>query len=99
MQDEKEYEIQNLNVNDKAQGRSASHGLERNFKSSQVSSQQSDTQEQNQIYKCDIKFNKKSVNYDMSEIELPAFCKSHPDGKLLYIITPDGRESELGCVY
>lgn len=49
--------------------------------------------------KCDLKFNEKSINYDMSEIELPAYCKSHPDGKLLYIITPEGKESELGCVY
>jgi len=35
----------------------------------------------------------------MSEIELPAYCKNHPDGKLLYIITPISQESELGCVY
>ena len=50
--------------------------------------------------RCGIKFNTKSVNYDMSEIELPAYCKTHPEGKLLFIITPhSGQESELGCVY
>lgn len=80
-------------------GKSASHGFERNFKSYGLINK-------NQTYngnvldiKCDLKFNEKSINYDMSEIELPAYCKSHPDGKLLYIITPEGKESELGCVY
>lgn len=35
----------------------------------------------------------------MSEIELPAYCKNHPDGKLLYIITPEGKDSDLGCAH
>ena len=53
----------------------------------------------NEEKNCELEFNKKSVNYDMSEIELPAYCKNHPDGKLLYIITPEGQESELGCAH
>ena len=80
-------------------GRSASHGFERNFKSygSLVKNHQYGVEIQEN--KWDLKFNEKSVNYDMSEIELPAYCKTHPDGKLLYIITPEGKESELGWVY
>lgn len=35
----------------------------------------------------------------MSEIELPAYCKQHPDGKLLYILTAEHQESELGCAH
>ena len=81
-------------------GNSMSHGLGRNFRShAETTFRQLSHTEQN-INKCGIKFNTKSVNYDMSEIELPAYCKTHPEGKLLYIITPhSGQESELGCVY
>lgn len=83
-------------------GRSASHGIGRNYKQyaeptfnpKLITGGSGDYNN-----KCDIKFNTKSANYDMSEIELPAYCKNHPDGKLLYIITPKGMESELGCVY
>lgn len=78
-------------------GRSASHGFDRHFRTSQNSN--IGVQPQYEFPKCELKFNKKSANYDMSEIELPAYCKNHHDGKLLYIITPDGQESELGCIH
>ena len=80
-------------------GKSASHGIGRNFQNyAQPTFNPSYGAEVTN--RCDIKFNTKSVNYDMTEIELPAYCKKHPDNKLLYIITPHGAEgeSELGCV-
>ncbi|CAI2387580.1 unnamed protein product [Moneuplotes crassus] len=36
--------------------------------------------------------------YDLSEIELPAYCNDHPDSKLLYL-TQDGDDEILCCVY
>lgn len=79
-------------------GKSASHGIGRNYR--QPPAQQPSFKQYKEIVnKCDIQFNTDHVNYDMSEIELPAYCKNHPDGKLLYIITPLDQESELGCVY
>ena len=77
-------------------GRSASHGFTRHFQAPSFKSQFPRSQD---YRAAELKFNKKSVNYDMSEIELPAYCKTHPDGKLLYIITPEGMESELGCAH
>lgn len=85
--------------NERQIGRSASHGFERQFKNTRqqpVYNAYNDTDEYRQ---CELKFNKKSINYDMTEIELPAYCKNHSDGKLLYIITPEGQESELGCAH
>lgn len=85
---------------DRQLGRSANHGFERNFKGNNQSSfsNQSFYGRENFV-NCELKFNKRSANYDMSEIELPAYCNTHPDGKLLYIITPEGHESELGCAH
>ena len=95
--DEKHYDIQDNQ--EKLIGKSATHGFERNFKHFGDFINGQEIRDNFQSNKCDIKFNTKSVNYDMSEIELPAYCKTHPDGKLLYIITPERKESELGCVY
>lgn len=36
--------------------------------------------------------------YDLNEIELPAYCKDHPDSKLLYVVKLNGDEI-LSCVY
>lgn len=75
-------------------GRSASHGFDRQFKYAPQPT--FNIQPEENYSRCELKFNKKSVNYDMTEIELPAYCKNHPEGKLLYVITPEGKESELG---
>jgi hypothetical protein len=95
----KNDDLQNSRISndDRQLGRSANHGFERNFKGVNQSSlsNQSFYGAENFV-KCELKFNKRSANYDMSEIELPAYCNNHPDGKLLYIITPEGHESELG---
>jgi hypothetical protein len=36
--------------------------------------------------------------YDLGEIELPAYCKDHPDSKLLYL-TQTNDDEILCCVY
>jgi hypothetical protein len=84
------------NDNERQIGRSASHGFDRQFRYNRQPVRET-YQDPNEYRGCELKFNKKSINYDMSEIELPAYCKNHTDSKLLYIITPDGQESELGC--
>ena len=86
----------NNNDNERQIGRSASHGFDRQFRYNRQPVREI-YQDPNEYRGCELKFNKKSINYDMSEIELPAYCKNHTDSKLLYIITPDGQESELGC--
>lgn len=46
VQNEKDYRLPNPNLIDKAQGRSASHGLERNFKGKRITEQMSEPQQQ-----------------------------------------------------
>ncbi|CAI2373752.1 unnamed protein product [Moneuplotes crassus] len=95
-QEHQEHKDQQKDINNYR--RSASHGFERNFRAAPPSYTHPDPQEAEYL-SVELNFNKKSVNYNMNEIELPAYCKAHPDGKLLYILTAGHQESELGCAH
>jgi hypothetical protein len=94
-----EFHITDVSQDERNIGKSASHGFERHFKGKSPPSYNQNYNRKESTSTIELKFNKKSANYDMSEIELPAYCKTHPDGKLLYVITPEGHESELGCAH